>query len=181
MVFDAIEHASWVGRQQGVLDFKDVVHHTTRSQHTSIRFPERLAEAGIQPLVGAAGGTYDNALAETINGLDKTEVSKPGKPWRPTEDVELATVRWFDLFNHRRLSGRVTSHRNSASRPYPGSNIDETEHGPARHRDYNCEPMSLLRGLTELHVGFTPAAANGHWVRRSPVCLEPSDRAGRDD
>ncbi len=91
-------------QQEGVLDLKDVIHHTDRgSQYTSIRFSERLAEAGIQPSVGAVGSSYDNALAETINGLYKTELIKPGKPWRSIEDVELATARWVDWFNHRRL------------------------------------------------------------------------------
>ncbi|KEB79393.1 hypothetical protein N082_01902, partial [Mycobacterium tuberculosis MAL020102] len=73
-------------QQEGVLDLKDVIHHTDRgSQYTSIRFSERLAEAGIQPSVGAVGSSYDNALAETINGLYKTELIKPGKPWRSIE------------------------------------------------------------------------------------------------
>jgi len=100
---DAIEQAIWTRQREGVLDLKDVVHHTDReSQYTSIRFSERLAEAGIQPSVGAAG-SCDNALAETINGLYKTELIKPGKPWRSIEDVELATARWIDWFNHRRL------------------------------------------------------------------------------
>lgn len=62
------------------------------AQYTSIRFSERLAEASIQPSVGAVGSSYDNALAETINDLYKTELIKPGKPWRSIEDVELATV-----------------------------------------------------------------------------------------
>ncbi|CCC45685.1 is6110, transposase [Mycobacterium canettii CIPT 140010059] len=83
MVLDAIEQAIWTRQQEGVLDLKDVIHHTDRgSQYTSIRFSERLAEAGIQPSVGAVGSSYDNALAETINGLYKTELIKPGKPWR---------------------------------------------------------------------------------------------------
>ncbi len=88
MVLDAIEQAIWTRQQEGVLDLKDVIHHTDRgSQYTSIRFSERLAEAGIQPSVGAVGSSYDNALAETINGLYKTELIKPGKPWRSIEDV----------------------------------------------------------------------------------------------
>ena len=104
MVLDAIEQAIWTRQRDGILDLKDVVHHTDRgSQYTSIRFTERLAEAGIQPSVGAVGSSYDNALAETINGLYKTELIKPGKPWRTVEDVELATARWVDWFNHRRL------------------------------------------------------------------------------
>src|SRR5271168_934301 len=73
------------------------------AQYTSIRFSERLAEAGIQPSVGAVGSSYDNALAETINGLYKTELIRPRKPWRIIEEVELATAEWVDWFNHRRL------------------------------------------------------------------------------
>jgi putative transposase len=70
MVLDSIEQAIWTRQREGVFDFKDVVHHTDRgSQYTSIRFTERLADAGIQPSVGAVGSSYDNALAETINGL----------------------------------------------------------------------------------------------------------------
>jgi putative transposase len=104
MVLDSIEQAIWTRQQEGVLDLKDVVHHTDRgSQYTSIRFSERLAEAGIQPSVGAVGSSYDNALAETINGLYKTELIKPGKPWRTIDDVELATARWVHWFNHGRL------------------------------------------------------------------------------
>jgi len=61
------------------------------------------AEAGIQPSVGAVGSSYDNALAETINGLHKTELIKPRKPWRTIEELELATAEWADWFNHRRL------------------------------------------------------------------------------
>lgn len=104
MVLDAIEQAIWTRQQEGVFDLKDVVHHTDRgSQYTSIRFSERLAEAGIQPSVGAVGSSYDNALAETINGLYKTELIRPRKPWRTIEEVELATAEWVDWFNHRRL------------------------------------------------------------------------------
>ena len=104
MVLDGIEQAIWTRQQEGVLDLKDVVHHSDRgSQYTSIRFSERLAEAGIQPSVGAVGSSYDNALAETINGLYKTELIKPRKPWRTIEDAEVATAQWVDWFNHRRL------------------------------------------------------------------------------
>jgi putative transposase len=104
MVLDGIEQAIWTRQQQGVVDLKDVVHHTDRgSQYTSIQFSERLAQAGIQPSVGAVGSSYDNALAETINGLYKTELIKPRKPWRSIEDVEVATAEWVHWFNHRRL------------------------------------------------------------------------------
>ena len=104
MVLDAIEQAIWTRQQEGTIDLKDVVHHTDRgSQYTSIRFTERLAEADIQPSVGAVGSSYDNALAETINGLYKTELIKPRKPWRTIDEVEYATARWVAWFNHRRL------------------------------------------------------------------------------
>lgn len=104
MVLDSIEQAIWIRQREGIFDLKDVVHHTDRgSQYTSIRYSKRLAEAGIQPSVGAVGSSYDNALAETINGLYKTELIKPRKPWRTIEEVELATAEWVDWFNHRRL------------------------------------------------------------------------------
>lgn len=104
MALDSIEQAIWNRQREGVLDLKDVVHHTDRgSQYMSVRFTERLAEAGIQPSVGAVGSSYDNALAETINGLYKTELIKPRKPWRTIEEVELATAQWVDWFNNHRL------------------------------------------------------------------------------
>lgn len=104
MVLDSIEQAIWTRAQEGVLDLNDVVHHSDRgSQYTSIRFTERLAGAGIQPSVGAVGSSYDNALAETIIGLYKTELIHRGKPWRTVEDVEMATARWVDWFNNQRV------------------------------------------------------------------------------
>lgn len=103
LVLDAIEHAIWT-RERAGWDVHDVVHHNDRgSQYTSIAFTERLADAGIQPSVGAVGSSYDNALAETINGLYKTELIKPRAPWRTVDHVELATAEWVDWFNHRRL------------------------------------------------------------------------------
>ena len=81
-----------------------LVHHSDRgSQYVSIRYTERLAEAGIEPSVGSVGDSYDNALAETINGLYKTEVIRRRGPWRSLEAVEFATLEWVDWFNHRRL------------------------------------------------------------------------------
>jgi len=69
----------------------------------SIRYTERLAEAGIAASVGSCGDSYDNALAETINGLYKTELIKPQGPWRTVDAVEYATAEYVDWFNHRRL------------------------------------------------------------------------------
>ena len=81
-----------------------LVHHSDRGvQYVSIRYSERLAEAGIEPSVGSVGDSYDNALAETINGLYKAELIHRRGPWRSFEAVELATLEWVDWFNHRRL------------------------------------------------------------------------------
>ena len=81
-----------------------LVHHSDRGvQYVSINYTERLAEAGIEPSVGSVGDSYDNALAETINGLYKTEVIRRRGPWRSFEAVEFATLEWVDWFNNRRL------------------------------------------------------------------------------
>ena len=73
------------------------------TQYLSIRYSERLGEAGIEPSVGSVGDSYDNALAETIIGLYKTEVIRKRGPWRNLDQVEYATLEWVDWFNHRRL------------------------------------------------------------------------------
>lgn len=81
-----------------------LIHHSDRgSQYVSIRYTERLAEAGIEPSVGSVGDSYDNALAETVNGLYKAEVIHRQASWKRIEDVELATLAWVDWFNNRRL------------------------------------------------------------------------------
>jgi putative transposase len=100
-VLDALEQAIHDRKPVG----KDgLVHHSDRgSQYLSIRYTERLAEAGIEPSVGSVGDSYDNALAETINGLYKAEVIHRRRPWRSFEAVEFATLEWVDWFNHRRL------------------------------------------------------------------------------
>ena len=100
-VLDALEqavHDRRPGKGMGL------VHHSDRgSQYLSIRYSERLAEAGIEPSVGSVGDSYDNALAETINGLFKAEVIHRRGPWRSFEAVEYATLEWVDWFNNRRL------------------------------------------------------------------------------
>ena len=73
------------------------------AQYVSIKYTERLAEAGVEPSVGSVGDSYDNALAETINGLYKAEVIHRRGPWRSLEAVEFATLEWVDWFNNRRL------------------------------------------------------------------------------
>lgn len=81
-----------------------LIHHSDRGvQYVSIKYTERLVEAGIEPSVGSVGDSYDNALAETINGLYKAEVIHKRGPWRSFEAVEYATLEWVDWFNHRRL------------------------------------------------------------------------------
>ena len=81
-----------------------LTHHSDRgSQYVSIRYSERLAEAGIEPSVGSKGDSYDNALAETINGLYKAEMIHRRAPWKTKESVELATLEWVAWFNHHRL------------------------------------------------------------------------------
>ena len=101
LALDALEQALY-DRQKS--DTEELVHHSDRGvQYLSIRYAERLQEAGIEPSVGSVGDSYDNALAETINGLYKTEVIRQQGPWRNIEDVEFATLTWVDWFNNRRI------------------------------------------------------------------------------
>jgi len=100
-VLDALEQAI---HERRPVHRGGLVHHSDRgSQYVSIRYSERLAEAGIEPSVGSVGDSYDNALAESINGLYKAEVIHRRGPWRNIEAVEFATLEWVDWFNHRRL------------------------------------------------------------------------------
>ncbi|ABE46989.1 Integrase, catalytic region (plasmid) [Polaromonas sp. JS666] len=100
-VLDALEQALYA-RQPDADDA--LIHHSDRgSQYVSIRYSERLAEAGIEPSVGSKGDSYDNALAETINGLYKAELIHRRAPWKTKEAVELATLEWVAWFNHHRL------------------------------------------------------------------------------
>ena len=98
-VLDALEQALWArGKPLGV------IHHSDRgSQYLSIRYTERLSEAGVEASVGSKGDSYDNALAETINGLYKAEVIHRKPSWKHPDEVEYATLEWVDWFNNRRL------------------------------------------------------------------------------
>jgi transposase InsO family protein len=100
-VLDALEqalHARQPGHEDGL------IHHSDRGvQYLSIRYSERLAQAGIEPSVGSTGDSYDNALAETINGLYKAEMIHRRGPWKTRQAVELATLEWVSWFNSRRL------------------------------------------------------------------------------
>ncbi len=100
-VLDALEQAL---HQRRPLQGSGLVHHSDRgSQYLALRYTERLVEAGVEPSVGSVGDSYDNALAETINGLYKAEVIHRRGPWRSFEAVEFATLEWVDWFNTRRL------------------------------------------------------------------------------
>ena len=125
LVLDALEQAIW--SRSGI---DGVVHHSDRgSQYLSIRYSERLAEAGAQPSVGSVGDSYDNALAESIIGLFKTEVIHRRGPWRSLEAVEYATLEWVDWFNHRRLLE-------------PIGNIPPAELEAAYHQSLSQLPMA---------------------------------------
>ena len=100
-VLDALEQALYARQPQRD---QALIHHSDRgSQYLSIRYSERLAEAGIEPSVGSKGDSHDNALANTINGLYKAELIHRRAPWKTKESVELATLEWVAWFNHHRL------------------------------------------------------------------------------
>ena len=126
-VLDALEQAVHERRPVKAMG---LVHHSDRgSQYLSIKYTERLAEAGIEPSVGRVGDSYDNALAETINGLFKAEVIHRRGPWRSFEAVEYATLEWVDWFNNRRL-------------PEPISNIPPTEAEANHYAALETEAMA---------------------------------------
>jgi putative transposase len=101
----------WTRQREGVMDFKDVVHQTDRgSQFTSVRYGERLAEIGAAPWIGTIEDSYDNALAETVNGYHKAElIYGPARtgPWKTVEDVELATLSWVYWHHTSRLHSHL--------------------------------------------------------------------------
>jgi transposase InsO family protein len=99
LTLDALEQALWARQIKG-----DLIHHSDRgSQYVAIRYTERLLEAGVEASVGSVGDAYDNALAETINGLFKAELIRHRGPWKGIEDVEYATLEWVHWFNTKRL------------------------------------------------------------------------------
>ena len=143
-----------------------LVHHSDRGvQYLSIRYTERLAEAGIEPSVGSVGDSYDNALAETIIGLYKTEVIRRNGPWRNLEEVEFATLEWVDWFNNRRLLE-------------PIGNMPPAEF-EALHAERSKQSPAMVAGLTNgvsgepgaVHTDFeyvngpTRQSRRPHWAR----------------
>jgi transposase InsO family protein len=129
LVMDALEQALHARS-----DLDGLVHHSDRgSQYLSIRYSERLADAGILASVGSRGDSYDNALAESVIGLYKTEVIRRRGPWRNADDVEFATLQWVDWFDNRRLLE-------------PIGNVPPVEVERAYHRRY--ESPAINGGLT---------------------------------
>ena len=105
LALDALEMALWARR---AAPLAGLIHHSDRGvQYLAIRYTERLAVAGVVPSVGSRGDSYDNALAESFNGLYKTELIRHASPWRGLDDVEYATLEYVDWFNHRRLHGEL--------------------------------------------------------------------------
>lgn len=103
LALDALEQALWARPE-----IDGLIHHSDRGvQYLSIRYTERLAEVGIEPSVGSVGDSYDNAMAETIIGLYKTEVIYKDGPWRGIEQVELKTLQWVHWFNNQRILGPI--------------------------------------------------------------------------
>ena len=107
LVLDALEMGIWHRQRQG-RSIQGLVHHSDAgSQYTSIRYTERLAEAGARPSIGSVGDSYDNAMAESVIGLFKTELIRRRGPWRGPDAVEIATLEWVDWFNNRRLFAAI--------------------------------------------------------------------------
>jgi transposase InsO family protein len=130
LVLDALEQALYDRRESTV---EPLVHHSDRgSQYLSIRYTDRLAEAKIEPSVGSRGDSYDNALAESVIGLYKTEVIRRKGPWRGFDDVEYATLEWVDWYNTRRLFG-------------PIGLVPPAEHEASYYRE--DEPQPVAAGL----------------------------------
>jgi putative transposase len=137
LALDALEQAIW-SRQRAGRDLSRLVHHSDRGvQYLAIRYTERLAETGAVNSVGSRGDSYDNALAESINGLYKTELVRNKGPWRGLDDLELATLEWVDWFNHRRLfedHGRIPPaefEANHYRQNNSGGQLETQTHEPA--------------------------------------------------
>ena len=151
----------WSRRSTAGRDIEGLVHHSDRGvQYLSIRYTERLAEAGIERSVGSVGDSYDNALAETVIGLFKTEVIWRRGPWRSVEDVEFATLEWVDWFNNRRLLE-------------PLGYVPPAEYEAAYYRSQKPQPARLdsrnrvsgKPGAVHLRGRFPPSSARRHGAR----------------
>ena len=145
-VLDALEQALYARRP---FDQGSLIHHSDRGvQYVSIRYTQRLAEAGVEPSVGSVGDSYDNALAETINGLYKAEVIHR-RSWQNREAVELATLEWVDWFNHRRLLEPI-------KRPLP---------------EMTPETISEFAGLSDAEIARR-LSVSVSYIRRARIKME---------
>jgi len=152
-VLDALEQAIYERREAGL---RDLVHHSDRgTQYLSMRYTDRLADAGIEPSVGSRGDSYDNALAESIIGLFKTEVIQRKGPWRHLEAVEFATLTWVDWFNTRRLLEPIGY---VPPAEYEASYYQQLAEGGARRHPH---PDTMLNGTAAEHPqDFFPTLPN---------------------
>ena len=133
LALDALEQAIWARRPDTADPDRRLVHHSDAgSQYLSIRYTNRLAEAGISPSVGSVGDSYDNALAESVIGLYKTELIRQRGPWKDRDQVEYATLEYVDWFNHRRLLE-------------PIGHIPPAEREANYHRDQNRVQLAGLK------------------------------------
>ncbi len=127
LVLDALEQALYDRRESSE---EPLIHHSDRgSQYLSIRYTDRLTEAGIDPSVGSRGDSYDNALAESVIGLYKTEEIRRNGPWKGFDEVEYATLDWIDWYNNRRLFGPIGM---MPPAEYEANYYQEQEPQPAR-------------------------------------------------
>ena len=137
LALDALEQGLWQRSHDGH-DVRGLVHHSDRGvQYLAIRYGERLAEAGAVTSVGSKGDSYDNAAAESLNGLYKTELIYQRRTWRTFEEVEIATLEWVDWFNHRRL--------HSASGNIPPVEYENNHY--RQHQEDTAEALTEDAGL----------------------------------
>jgi len=173
-VLDALEQAIYDRRAAGV---EDLVHHSDRgTQYLSMRYTDRLTDAGLEPSVGSRGDSYDNAMAESIIGLFKTEVIQRKGPWRHLENVEFATLRWVDWFNTRRLlepigyvppaeyEAQYYAQMRAGSTGHPDSRCGARRH-PHPDTTADAEAAERLHDFhrtTQTEVQLTERTANSH-------------------
>jgi hypothetical protein len=130
------------------------------AQYVSIKYTDRLAEAGVEPSVGSIGDSYDNALAETINGLYKTEVIRRRGPWRSYEAVEFATLEWVDWFNNRRIR---------ATRPGRKCPPELTGTGGRLFLGWRPAPIQCVEKIPSAYVTWSGGVARHKWRTMSAV------------
>ena len=149
LALDALEMAIWTRQHD---DLAGLIHHSDRGvQYLSIRYTERLEQEQAVTSVGSRGDSYDNALAETVNGLYKTELINRQGPWRTVEHVELATSRWVDWWNHRRLHSACnmwSRQRSSNRRTTVGKARPTRPREPKSHSLQQTQGASLCQVAT---------------------------------